>query len=305
VEIPGCVGQACRHRGARFRGATIYLRGFAGGGAESADLSTADLAGAIIADDPAKWPAAIDPVKAGVFFRDSASAARLFPGYDLRGADMRGFDLFQFKFTGLDLTGADMRGAYFEQVDLTRANLAGANLKGACYRAAKIWPADFDAAAAGVIFCGQIHSTDGVSIAEDTSEWAHSRGGLERIFHTVPPNTPVPNLAGETWDEAMFLAAWLPGSNMDGGSFVHANLKAANLIGASLRGANLTGVNLNDALVDQADLTGASLRDADLRKTSFKDAKLAGVDLTGALYDEITVWPTGVDPVAAGARKEQ
>jgi uncharacterized protein YjbI with pentapeptide repeats len=110
-------------------------------------------------------------------------------------------------------------------------------------------------------------------------------------------------LAGENWDEADWLADWLPGSDMSKGSFVHTTLKAANLTGAKLVQADLSGADLHDALLDGADLTGASLAKADLRLTSLTGANLAGADLTGALYDAKTAWPDGFDPEKAGAVK--
>lgn len=291
--------------GARFHGAILYLRDFLGDRGKSADLSKADLKGAIIADGPSNWPAEIDPIEAGVFFKDSAVAALVFPSYSLKGADFRGYSLFQFNFGALDLSGADLRGAWLEQVDLSQAKLSGTKLKGACVYPSTPWPSGFDAAAAEIIYCHAVSSGNGHGGWDRSSPWAHSQGGLDDSGWNLPSDTPVPNFTDENWDEIDWQAAWLPGANMDGGSFVHTNLKGANLIGASMRGADLTGINFNDALLDGADLSNAKLPDADLRRTSFKDADLSGADLTGALYDDTTVWPAGFDPVAAGAVKQQ
>jgi uncharacterized protein YjbI with pentapeptide repeats len=208
----------------------------------------------------------------------------------------------------VDLGGADLRGARLEQTELTGANLSGTKLKGACWGSSVTWPADFDRRGSGAIFCGRLSFSGGIGTATYVaSAWAHSQGGLKEDPHSpyLPPaGTAVPDLAGETWDEANWVAAWLPGSDMSKGSFVHATLKAANLTGAKLAQADLSGADLRDALLDNADLTGASLAKADLRLTSLKSAALAGADLTGALYDEKTVWPDGFDPVKAGAVKE-
>jgi uncharacterized protein YjbI with pentapeptide repeats len=290
--------------GARFHGAILYLRDFLGDRGKSADLSKADLKGAIVADEPGKWPAAIDPLKAGVFFKDSATAASLFPGYSLNGTDLRGYDLFQFKFGALDLSRADLRGARLEQVDLSRTQLSGAKLKGACVYPSTPWPSGFDAKAAEIIYCSVMSYGNGHGGSDRSSAWAHSRGGVDSGWK-LPSDTPVPNFTDENWDEIDWQAAWLPGTDMDGGSFVHTNLKGANLVGASMKDADLTGINLNDALLDGANLSNAKLHDADLRRTSFKEADLSGADLTGALYDDTTVWPAGFDPAAAGAVKQQ
>ncbi len=90
-----------------------------------------------------------------------------------------------------------------------------------------------------MIFCGRITYSGGTGTDSYTaSAWAHSEGGLRKdapSFYFPPQGTVVPDLSGgRTWDEANWLAAWLPGSNMSKGSFVHATLKAANLTGATL-----------------------------------------------------------------------
>jgi hypothetical protein len=56
---------------------------------------------------------------------------------------------------------------------------------------------------------------------------------------------------------------------------------------ANLRGADLRGANLRDANLGGADLGGAYLGDADLRDAN---------------YSKLTVWPTGFDASARGAR---
>jgi len=71
----------------------------------------------------------------------------------------------------------------------------------------------------------------------------------------------------------------------------------------TLRGADLSGATLLAATLEGADLTGASLRGADLRKARLWKADLTGADLTGAVYSLATSWPSGFDPVAAGAKR--
>lgn len=194
-----------------------------------------------------------------------------------------------------------------EQTDLSGADLSAAKLKGACWGDSVKLPANLDRAASGMIFCGRLTFSGGAGTDSYTaSAWAHSNGGLNQgahPFYFPPEGTAVPDLTGETWDEVSWLGAWLPGSDMSKGSFVHATLKAANLTGAKLAAADLSGADLRDALLDGADLAGASLAKADLRLTSLIGANLAGADLTGALYDGKTVWPDGFDPEKAGAVK--
>ena len=56
---------------------------------------------------------------------------------DLRGANLRGADLYGANLRGANLYGADLRGA-----DLRGANLYGANLRGADLRGANLYGAD-------------------------------------------------------------------------------------------------------------------------------------------------------------------
>jgi len=83
-------------------------------------------------------------------------------------------------------------------------------------------------------------------------------------------------------------------------NLIKANLSNANLSRAILRGANLTGANLSGARFKNAKLINTRLAGADL-----SGADLTGAKLTGATYDAATIWPTGFDPVAAGATLEQ
>lgn len=68
------------------------------------------------------------------------------------------------------------------------------------------------------------------------------------------------------------------------------------LEGACLRAATLVG----------ADLWGATLRQANLQRADLSGANLEGANLSraylmGALYDEFTRWPVGLDPGSTGA----
>jgi BTB/POZ domain-containing protein KCTD9 len=115
-------------------------------------------------------------------------------------------------------------------------------------------------------------------------------------------------------------------------NLTRANLRGANLTRANLKGADLTRTKLYDANLTEADFTGAkliyaglwdayltraNLRGANLTRANLKGAELYGAYLTGANLDEAnldeanlyeaiynteTIWPTGFDPAAAGAR---
>ena len=106
-------------------------------------------------------------------------------------------------------------------------------------------------------------------------------------------------------------------------NFVHLELAGANLTGAKLAGfdligLDLSGANLGEAVLVEADLSWADLSDADLQRANLEraylfetklhgakllEANLGQVDLRGAEFSDTTLWPTGFDPVRAGAVK--
>ena len=70
--------------------------------------------------------------------------------------------------------------------------------------------------------------------------------------------------------------------------------------GAGLVGANLTRANLFGANLYRAELTGADLAMANLLGSDLRMANLLTADLSKATANEITDWPKGFNPVAAG-----
>jgi len=135
------------------------------------------------------------------------------------------------------------------------------------------------------------------------------------------------NLSEANLCDANLYKANLSSANLGKTKFVNANLSAANLLEANLIEANLSGVNLtvvhlsagvnfSRANLSKANLSGLKLRqwrlinadlsNANLSKTNLFDANLEGANLEGAklqqaLYNAETIFPTGFDPVKAGA----
>ncbi|WP_327002914.1 pentapeptide repeat-containing protein [Dactylosporangium sp. NBC_01737] len=93
------------------------------------------------------------------------------------------------------------------------------------------------------------------------------------------------NLIGADLEGTRLGRAWMRGAQLDGADLTSTDLREADLADASLEGADLT-----EALLQGTNLAGASLR----------GATLDTAHLTGALADETTIWPTGLDPRAAG-----
>jgi len=76
------------------------------------------------------------------------------------------------------------------------------------------------------------------------------------------------------------------------GDLSNALLKGVDFSNTDLRGSNLSGADLKNADLNGALLDGSNLTDAILKNAN----------LVGASYDDATLWPTGFDPQAAGAR---
>lgn len=147
-------------------------------------------------------------------------------------------------------------------------------------------------------------------------------------------------LSGKDFDEAdlgetRFMRVRLNKADFSGTDLTLVSFRQSDLSGTNFKGAKFgpetkfTESTLNDAILEGADLKGAdfskvNLRGANLKKTknwgdvtncTFCDADLSGADLstakgdmetvqwTGAIYDEATKFPAGVDPVAQGAEK--
>ncbi len=96
-------------------------------------------------------------------------------------------------------------------------------------------------------------------------------------------------------------ATYLHGADLSDANLYRADLQGANLLGANLSYANLHSADLSGANLFNADLSGADLREANLSGAILLDANLGWANLLDAKHDDTTVWPEGIDPVAAGA----
>ena len=82
----------------------------------------------------------------------------------------------------------------------------------------------------------------------------------------------------------------------------NADLSGAFQTDADLSGADLYNADLSGATLHDADLSGADLYNADLSGAYLYDADLSGANLRWARYNDLTKWPDGFDPIAAGAK---
>jgi pentapeptide repeat protein len=121
------------------------------------------------------------------------------------------------------------------------------------------------------------------------------------------------NLAGADMEAAVLRGADLTQARLTCARLRRADLRSASLRGAGLQGVDLTAADLRDAVLQRAVLNGlvslsckgsgrrTTLEFANLCGADFRRAALIGVPLTGARYDRHTRWPSGFDPVKAGA----
>ena len=100
------------------------------------------------------------------------------------------------------------------------------------------------------------------------------------------PKATIVELTGAMFSRADLTAIDLARVDLSGANFVKASLHRANLLNSDLR---------------NADLSAADLKQTNLRGTNLSGAILAEVLLSGAQYDQMTQWPAGFDPEAAGA----
>lgn len=101
-----------------------------------------------------------------------------------------------------------------------------------------------------------------------------------------------------------FEGANLSKTNLSQSILISANLSHANLTEANLSGIDLSGSNPlkgNVALLRNACLMGATLDGAHLFSADLSGAKLNDATLKEVKYNELTIWPEGYDPIAAGA----
>ncbi len=105
--------------------------------------------------------------------------------------------------------------------------------------------------------------------------------------------------------EANFVRANLYGANLQKADLTQAQLygailKNANLTQAKLQQANLQSTDFSRASLAAANFSDADLRGADLSSAQLEDPQQGAANFSGAVYDQFTLFPQGVDPVKLG-----
>lgn len=182
----------------------------------------------------------------------------------IRPVNLRGLTLNGLDLSKADLSGADLHEAFLNEADLCNANLTNANLGGADL--------------SGAIYNKKTIWPEGFDQRKSgaTLKILISEHELNQILHSMTKN---------------LRSHYLRNASLHGADLNHGNLSKA-----FLRAANLSAANLS-----HADLWDANLRDADLRGADLRGTNLGVANLRGAIFDQSTKWPTGFDPIAAGA----
>jgi uncharacterized protein YjbI with pentapeptide repeats len=266
----------------------------------SADFSEADWTGAIMNSlNFSKWPDAlnIDPVKNKVIFIRMEEVIAKFGPADFSGIDFTGCDFNYVDFATSNLSNTKFKGVYLYATNFDDANLTGANFDGARVMYNTKFPPDFDLTKFKTITT-QTQNADSSPFAASELRRKHQDAPF---MDKSPKGYQVHDFPGEDFSKLYFPASWLPGSNMKAAKMRMTNWQASNFQGANLSNVDATGAVFFDAVLSHADLTGATLYGADFRSAKLTDARLENANLKNALYDASTEWPSGFDPVKAGA----
>lgn len=109
------------------------------------------------------------------------------------------------------------------------------------------------------------------------------------------------NLAGADLHSSNLTGAMLFAANLN-----NANLQRAILTGANLQNATLYSANLQSAIIPRAHMQNSLLVDAvldgaDVSETNLRQANMGNASLNYLYFSQNTIWPEGVDFMAAGA----
>ncbi len=219
------------------------------------------------------------PLPCTAFLRGSDLRKCDLSGKDLRGLDLAGVDLSFAVLTNVDMTRVDLTGAKLIEANLTGANLERAVLIGATISGASVEKANFSNVDLSSTDISDIRSFNGTTLVE-----------------TVFPEEA--ELNGATFVAAELTRASLSGADLEKADFTRAilyrtDLSQTVLVEAIFRSANLDGTRVDGANLQRAHLVGTDLskiyfesnpdfRDADLENANFNGAGLDGVDFSGA-----------------------
>ncbi|MBH23073.1 MAG: hypothetical protein CMH57_01170 [Myxococcales bacterium] len=200
------------------------------------------------------------------------------------------------------LDQANLENANLEHADLDCATLIGANLKGANLRSCYLTNAHLDQAtlrqatlAHASVVCTRFEAADLSEVHAPAADFRHAKMTHARLSNAQLQDA---NLSGADLQGAELRHTDLRGANLS-----HVGWKGADLRGSDLRGAQLTTLRHIQAERAETQAQVRAFEEGEL--ISFQTILLALYDndnepedpWAGALYDQMTQWPQGFDPL--------
>lgn len=185
----------------------------------------------------------------------------------------QGIDLAAKRLNGLDLSGLDLTGANLQSARINGANLKGAKLDRAILDQA--W--GLNAVLSGASFKGaSLFSTQLIGANLDGADFSNARVAADFSRASLKgARFDGADLSADMKNQSMGLMRGVfRSADLDGASFVGANLARVVLEYARLRGANLSDANLAGSEMGGADLTGAMVEGANFTAADVNSARL-------------------------------
>ncbi len=213
---------------------------------------------------------------------------------DLSNLFLKKLDLYAAQWNNVDVTEANLTNAKLNHGKFSDVNLSDAILDLSTYDCETEFPDGFDPVEHHMIFDGKDAGCEGKGYPSFNLD-----GVVIKNFYDEPDNE---------YDEAKLHIVKL----IDG------NARSAKLGVVDCFRCSIVNSDFSDTQIalkiSEGEIRNTSFRNADLRNSSFPkmdftnvdftDADLSNTHLRGTLYDSKTKWPSGFDPVAAGAVKK-
>ena len=191
-----------------------------------------------------------------------------FMGSDLSGSTFRGTTVFSDGVQGVNLSGTNAVISEIQMYD--NVDFRGVNLSGVNFMGSNLQNAQFDS----------------TTVFSDGAAFGVNLSGTNAVISGIQGFDNV-DFSGVNLSSVSFMGSDLSGSTFRGTTVFSDGVQGANLSGTN---AVLTGI-FSSTNFSKVNLEGVNLFNADL----------SGAIFTEATYDAQTVWPSGFDPLSAGA----
>lgn len=267
---------------------------------DNAVLDLADFSNAYIANFFDKVTSMQDTKFVGTSFIKAKLKGMKFDGHDFSNADFRAADLRDTRFSNSQFNGATF-GTLYHTADLRGADLSAANLTGVKWDGHILidcrtkFPKDYDITPISIVLswagCEGVAPKNNLASSKDMS------------LHDI--DAPNSNFSDLNILGIEFLSGHFDGSNFSNATlkqimFGNGSYQNTNFENAKLTNVRLYNVNFSGASFAHAELSNVSLKEVD-----FTNANFDGAVMTNVVFDEKTKWPSGFDPLAAGAKKDK